>query len=50
MPYDVSYMWKLKYDTNEPIYEKQIDSQRKQTCDCQEGRREWGRKDRGVQD
>ena len=21
MPYDIIYMWKLKYDTNEPIYE-----------------------------
>ena len=21
MPYDVTYMWNLKYSTNEPIYE-----------------------------
>ena len=21
IPYDVTYMWNLKYDTNEPIYE-----------------------------
>ena len=21
IPYDISYMWTLKYDTNEPIYE-----------------------------
>ena len=21
MPYDITYMWNLKYDTNEPIYE-----------------------------
>ena len=21
IPYDISYMWNLKYDTNEPIYE-----------------------------
>ena len=40
-------MWNLKYDTNEPIYEKQTDSQREQTCDCQEGRTEWGRKGLG---
>ena len=20
IPYDISYMWTLKYDTNEPIY------------------------------
>ena len=21
IPYDITYMWNLKYDTNEPIYE-----------------------------
>ena len=21
LPYDITYMWNLKYDTNEPIYE-----------------------------
>ena len=38
--HDITYMWNLKYDTNELIYE--IDSQiyREQTCGCQgEG---WG--------
>ena len=26
-PYDITYMWNLKYDTNEPIYEAETDSQ-----------------------
>ena len=25
--YDITYMWNLKYDTNEPIYETETDSQ-----------------------
>ena len=25
--YDITYMWNLKYDTNEPIHKKQTDSQ-----------------------
>ena len=24
--YDIAYMWNLKYDTNEPIYETETDS------------------------
>ena len=27
IPYDVTYMWTLKYDTNELIYEIETDSQ-----------------------
>ena len=27
IPYDITYMWNLKYDTNELIYKTQIDSQ-----------------------
>ena len=27
MPYDITYMWNLKYDTNELIYETETDSQ-----------------------
>ena len=27
MPYDITYMWSLKYDTNEPTYETKADSQ-----------------------
>ena len=26
-PYDITYMWNLKYDTNEHIYETKTDSQ-----------------------
>ena len=26
IPYDINYMWSLKYDTNEPIYETETDS------------------------
>ena len=26
-PYDITYMWNLKYNTNEHIYEKKTDSQ-----------------------
>ena len=27
IPYDITYMWNLKYDTNEPTYETETDSQ-----------------------
>ena len=27
IPYDITYMWNLKYDTNEPIYKTLTDSQ-----------------------
>ena len=27
IPHDITYMWNLKYDTNEPIYEAETDSQ-----------------------
>ena len=27
MPYNITHMWNLKYDTNEPIYETETDSQ-----------------------
>ena len=33
--YDITYMSNRKHDTNELIYETEIDSQRKQTCGCQ---------------
>ena len=26
IPYDITYMWNLKYDTNEPIYESETES------------------------
>ena len=28
IPYDITYMWNPKYDTNEPIYRTETDSQR----------------------
>ena len=31
MPYDITYMWNLKYDTNELIYETETDSQTQRT-------------------
>ena len=27
IPHDITYMWNLKYGTNEPIYRTEIDSQ-----------------------
>ena len=27
MPYDITYMWNLKYDTNEPINKTETDPQ-----------------------
>ena len=38
IPYDIIYMWNLKYDTNLPMKQKQAHRHRKQTCGCQEGR------------
>ena len=26
IPYDITYRWNLKYDTNEPIYETETES------------------------
>ena len=35
---DNTYMWKLKYDTNEPMYEIETESQtQRKTSGCQEG-------------
>ena len=48
MPDDIIYMWNLKYDTNEPMYEKETDSQTKeQTGGFKEGG-EWGREGLGF--
>ena len=35
VPYDITYMWNLKYNTNELIYE--TDTNKKHTCACQGG-------------
>ena len=37
-PYDITYVWNLKYNTNEHIYEK-----KKQTCGCQGKESEGGK-------
>ena len=38
IPYDIIYMWNLKYDTNEHIYKTNTTHRyREQTWDCQEG-------------
>ena len=31
IPYDITYMWNLKYDTNELIYKTETDSQTQKT-------------------
>jgi len=31
IPYDTTYTWNLKYDTNEPIYKTEIDPQTQRT-------------------
>ena len=43
IPYDIAYLWNLKYGTNEPINKTETDSQTWITdCGCQgEGRKEW---------
>ena len=46
IPYDIIYMWDLKYDTIEFIYE--TDRHREQTCSCQ--RKENGGVGLGVWD
>ena len=45
MSYDITYMWNLKYDTNELIYETET-RHIAQTWGCQGG--EWGRGGLGV--
>ena len=41
--YDITYMWNLKYGTNEHIYNTETDSQTQRTdCGCQGGEgKEW---------
>ena len=36
IPYDITYMWNIKYDTNY-LSTKQKQTHRKQTSDCQGG-------------
>ena len=37
IPYDIPYMWNLKYGTNLPIKQKQTHRHGELTRDCQEG-------------
>ena len=42
IPYDITYMWNLKYNSNEPIKkEKQPHGHRENTCCYQGGGMEW---------
>ena len=46
IPDGITYMWNLKYGTNEPIYkQKQAQGHREQACVCQRG---WGLVSSGV--
>ena len=38
IPYDITYMWNLKYDTNELMKQKQTHRHRKQTYSYQKGK------------
>jgi len=43
IPYDITYMWNLKYGTKEPIYKTETDSQTGRIdLWCQEGGRRSG--------
>ena len=45
IPYDITYMWNLKYDTNEHIYETETYSEMKRTdLWLSRGRKDWGKK------
>ena len=48
IPYVIIYTWNLKYDTNELIYETEIDSQR--TSLWLPRCKGWGRDERGFGD
>ena len=48
LPYDITYMWNLKYDTNELIYETETDSENRLVVAKGEG--QWGRDVLGVWD
>ena len=46
IPYDITYIWNLKYDTNLSTKQKQSHRHREQTCRCQEGEGEGGEEGR----
>ena len=37
IPYDITYIWNLKYSTNETFHRKETHGLREQTCGCQKG-------------
>ena len=45
IPYDITYMWSLKYDTNQLIYKTETDSQNRRTDLWLLG--EWGAEGEG---
>ena len=50
IPHDITYIWNLKYDTNELIYETETDSQTENKLMVMKGERGWGRDKLGVWD
>ena len=48
IPYDITYMWNLKYDINELIYETETDSQIQRSDLWLPGRRGWRKELLGV--
>ena len=49
-PYDIAYMWNLKYDRNQPIYETETNSQVWKTDLWLPRGSGWGRDQLGVWD
>ena len=45
IPYDITYMWHLKYNTNEHIYETETDSDIENRLVVAKGKGKWGGKD-----
>ena len=48
--YNSTYMWNLKYNTNELIYDTKTDPQTENKPVVANGEREWGRDGLGVWD
>ena len=42
IPYDITYIWKLKYSKNEPFHRKETHGLGEQICGCQGGGRGSG--------
>ena len=50
IPYDITYMWNLKYNTNEPIYKTETDTDTENRLVVAKGDGGWGRDGLGVWD